>query len=136
MKMFRYTRKWMLVLLMVFGSSQVLADLVYTPVNPSFGGNPLNGPYLLSNAQAQNGYEDPDALTSSGLSQSSAIEQFSRAIESRLLSDLLTNVEEGTPGRLETSDFIVEVISEDGGLSIYIYDKVTHESTQIDVIGF
>ena len=26
-------------------------ELVYTPVNPSFGGNPLNGTWLLNNAQ-------------------------------------------------------------------------------------
>ena len=29
-------------------------ELVYTPVNPSFGGSPLNGAWLLGNAQAQN----------------------------------------------------------------------------------
>lgn len=27
--------------------------LVYTPTNPTFGGNPANGPFLLSTAQAQ-----------------------------------------------------------------------------------
>jgi hypothetical protein len=35
-------------------------ELVYTPVNPAFGGNPLNGTWLLNNAQAQNDYDDPD----------------------------------------------------------------------------
>jgi curli production assembly/transport component CsgF len=28
-------------------------QLVYHPANPTFGGNPLNGSYLLSQAQAQ-----------------------------------------------------------------------------------
>ena len=36
-------------------------ELIYTPVNPVFGGNPLNGPVLLNNAQAQNNKKDPDA---------------------------------------------------------------------------
>ena len=31
-------------------------ELVYTPVNPSFGGNPLNGTWLLNNAQALRSY--------------------------------------------------------------------------------
>lgn len=31
-------------------------QLVYTPVNPSFGGNPLNGSYLFSKAQAGKKY--------------------------------------------------------------------------------
>ncbi|GAA0224320.1 hypothetical protein GCM10009125_11630 [Castellaniella daejeonensis] len=34
-------------------------QLVYTPVNPSFGGNPLNGPTLLQSAQAQKRYPFP-----------------------------------------------------------------------------
>jgi curli production assembly/transport component CsgF len=29
------------------------SSLVYTPVNPTFGGNPANGPNLLAQAQAQ-----------------------------------------------------------------------------------
>lgn len=29
------------------------SQLTYTPVNPNFGGNPSNGTYLLSTAQAQ-----------------------------------------------------------------------------------
>jgi curli production assembly/transport component CsgF len=32
-------------------------DLVYTPVNPSFGGNPFNSSHLLGVANAQNDYE-------------------------------------------------------------------------------
>ena len=38
-------------------------ELVYTPVNPAFGGNPLNGTWLLNNAQAQNDYDDPDPVS-------------------------------------------------------------------------
>lgn len=29
------------------------SDIVYHPVNPTFGGSPLNGTFLLSQAQAQ-----------------------------------------------------------------------------------
>ena len=50
------------ILLLGFGSGGLVqaTELVYTPVNPSFGGNPLNGTWLLNNAQAQNDYDDPD----------------------------------------------------------------------------
>ena len=34
-------------------------QLTYVPVNPSFGGNPLNGAYLLQSAQAQKRYPYP-----------------------------------------------------------------------------
>jgi curli production assembly/transport component CsgF len=43
----------------------VASEIVYHPVNPSFGGNPLNGSSLLSAAQAQgqgvkSGSQGPD----------------------------------------------------------------------------
>ena len=36
-------------------------ELVYTPVNPAFGGNPLNGSWMLNNAQAQNDHTSSSA---------------------------------------------------------------------------
>jgi curli production assembly/transport component CsgF len=43
----------------------VATEMVYHPVNPTFGGNPLNGSFLLSTAQAQgqgtkSGAQSPD----------------------------------------------------------------------------
>ena len=37
-------------------TSAAAEDLVYTPVNPSFGGNPFNSAHLLGIANAQKGY--------------------------------------------------------------------------------
>ncbi|MEX2638429.1 curli assembly protein CsgF [Alteromonas macleodii] len=34
-------------------------ELVYEPINPSFGGNPLNGSFLLSKANSQNAHTAP-----------------------------------------------------------------------------
>lgn len=40
-------------------TSEVQAsDLVYQPVSPTFGGNPLNGNFLLNQAQIQNQFVD------------------------------------------------------------------------------
>ncbi|WP_226944972.1 curli assembly protein CsgF, partial [Pseudomonas aeruginosa] len=59
-----------LPLLCTLGVTPAMAtELVYAPVNPSFGGNPLNGTYLLNNATAQDRHKDPD-LRSSASSQS------------------------------------------------------------------
>jgi curli production assembly/transport component CsgF len=52
--------------LVVIASPPALAsELIYHPVNPTFGGNPLNGSFLLSQAQAQgegvkSGSQGPD----------------------------------------------------------------------------
>lgn len=43
----------------LLSASAQAGQLLYTPVNPSFGGNPLNGPTLLQSAQAQKRYPYP-----------------------------------------------------------------------------
>ena len=47
------------------------APLAYTPINPSFGGNPGNGVVLLNEAQAENNIKDP--ATASALDARSAL---------------------------------------------------------------
>ncbi len=56
-------------------------DITYTPINPTFGGNPFNSSHLLGIANAQNDYKDPKAT--SGSSQGDI---FARQLQSRLLS--------------------------------------------------
>lgn len=43
----------------LLAGSATAGQLIYTPVNPSFGGNPLNGSYLLQQAQASKRYPLP-----------------------------------------------------------------------------
>lgn len=65
-------------------SSPALAgDLVYAPIDPSFGGNPFNSAHLLGIANAQNKFKDPDS-TSNG----SQADIFARQLQSRLLAAL------------------------------------------------
>lgn len=108
-------------------------ELVYTPINPSFGGSPLNGSWLLGSAQAQNDYKDPDAPDRSA-SRLSALDRFTSQLESRLLSDLLVNVGNGETGSLTTEDFIVDVTENDlGDLVIVITDRATGETSEVIV---
>lgn len=62
-------------------------DLTYTPINPSFGGNPFNSAHLLGVAGAQNDYKDPNSTAN----QSQAA-LFARQLQSRLLSALASQV--------------------------------------------
>jgi len=70
------------------GSLATAQELVYTPVNPSFGGNPFNSAHLLGIANAQNDFEAPRdeevATTQADL--------FLRQLQSRLLSGLAADV--------------------------------------------
>lgn len=121
-------------LVLSFGASAT--ELVYTPVNPSFGGSPLNGAWLLGNAQAQDDNEDPDAIDRSSLTGTSALERFTSQLESRLLSDLLTDIDTGNAGTLTTDDFIVNIINDSGNLTVEITDRLTGEKSEVIVNGY
>jgi len=62
-------------------------DMVYQPVDPSFGGNPFNSSHLLGIANAQNDYKDPNAASSN-----SQADIFARQLQSRLLSALSSQI--------------------------------------------
>jgi curli production assembly/transport component CsgF len=62
-------RSWTIATIITIGitasAPAFASELVYHPVNPTFGGNPLNGSFLLSTAQAQgegtkSGAQSPD----------------------------------------------------------------------------
>lgn len=82
------------------------ADLVYTPTNPSFGGNPLNSAHLFGLANAQRTATASDARSSlspglggpgSPLTPSSA-DLFISQLQGRLLSALASQVTEAIFG--------------------------------------
>lgn len=114
---------------LAFGS-----ELVYTPVNPSFGGNPLNSTILTYHANAINGYTDPNA-ESFDFSEESALDRLASNLESRLISQLLADIGNGNTGQLETDEFFLNVVDDDGTLLVQIVDKASGESTEISVSG-
>lgn len=121
----------------LFGVVQA-SELVYTPINPSFGGNPLNGTWLLGNAQAQNDHSSSSPGLGAGYTGTSALERFTSQLESRLLSQLMTNIESGETGTLTTSAFIIEIQdnANSGILSILVTDRTTGEVSEIVLSGW
>ncbi|WP_397473312.1 curli assembly protein CsgF [Pusillimonas sp.] len=118
-------------------------ELVYFPLNPSFGGSPLNGPVLLNSALATNKHTDPDAGADIfGASQKSPLETFQETLERAILGRLAATAtsrivgEDGKliPGSLETENFNINIVDVGGGLlSITTVDKVTGGSTTFQV---
>jgi len=131
------TGSWLFGLLFTGAGSCGLVqatELVYTPINPSFGGNPLNGTWLLNNAQSQNDYDDPD-LKNRTVAGTSALERFTSQLQSRLLGQLLDNISTGNTGSLSTDAFIVDVVDDSGALTINVTDRATGEISEIQVNG-
>jgi curli production assembly/transport component CsgF len=111
------------------------SEMIYRPINPSFGGNALNGSFLLSIANAQNTIEDPDQRSSPSFERPSDIDRFTSSLQSRLLSQLLSDLGEDNSGSLVTEDFAIDIIDDSGNLTVTIQDLNTNEVTEIEVNG-
>lgn len=124
-------------------------DLIYRPVNPNFGGNPLNGPNLLNSAIAQNKFKAPSAgaaaaaaraETAAGRSSGQSFaERLDREILSRLSRDIVANafgemgIESGT---FDTglNTIIVETTLDE--TIVNIIDNATGEKTVVTIPMF
>lgn len=88
-----------------FGAAHA-GDLVYTPINPSFGGSPLNSSHLLAIAGAQreataSDFEEPvddDLVPGGGTGGNSEADLFVRQLQGRLFSALAGQVTEAIFG--------------------------------------
>ena len=116
---------------MLFVGSAKATELVYTPINPVFGGSPLNAGGLLALANAQNGYRAP---------AKSALQSFNdnlqQAILSRLSSQALTNLfgknSNLVPGTYDTGAYSIEVTDTGNG----VLKIITTDKSSGDVVSF
>jgi curli production assembly/transport component CsgF len=111
-------------------------ELVYTPVNPSFGGDSFNSSHLLGIANAQNDYKDPDADTKGD----TQIDQFLRQLQSRLLSSLAAEVNDAIfgenpqdSGTITFGDQTITFVRLLDSVSLTITDTSTGAVTEISI---
>jgi len=118
-------------------------DLVYTPVNPSFGGNPFNSSHLLSIAEIHRPEEDRETSSLFGSSSLSQADRFTRQLESRILSQISFDiVDKIFNGEAQTGTFQFDQTTLsfdrllDGRIELVIVDATTGGSTTILVPSF
>ncbi|MAD76982.1 MAG: curli production assembly protein CsgF [Rheinheimera sp.] len=122
------------VLLFLLASACASAtELVYTPINPSFGGNPLNGNFLLQKAQSQNSFSEERPTLS-------FVDKFQEALERNIINSLTRRIADGdlVDGIYNTGEFLVEITTgTDGSVIVNITNLDTGEVTiiTIPVIG-
>lgn len=117
------------------------SNLIYTPVNPNFGGHPLNSNQLLGVANGINKFTAPPQTPATvAAASASQAQQFLRQLQSRLLSSLASNVTEAIFGQNPQDHgeviFGDQTIIFDRGLDsveISILDSATGETTRISV---
>jgi len=113
-------------------------EMVYTPINPSFGGNSMNGTFLMSQAEAQNTHKDPSLSSSYSRDP---LESFEESLTRRILSNLAGSIVESTfgygdselsEGFYQVGDYEIEVTGADtGDVSVTITDDGTGNQTTI-----
>ena len=114
-------------------------QLVYRPTNPAFGGNPLNGNWLMSQASAQKPTEERDPFMrdplkdfQSGL-QRQILSAISRELVVNQFGDQLDLTQEG---RYELGDFIIEIIPGLNGVDILVVNALTGDQTTVTIPRF
>jgi len=111
-------------------------QLVYQPINPSFGGSPLNGNWLLSSTQLQDNTTDPNAADESLQNPFADFQSnLNRAVLSQLSRSLTNSIfgERGDlqEGTYELGDFSIEIVQTLDGIQILIFDILTGNETTI-----
>ncbi len=128
------------ILLILFASSAFATELVFTFVNPAFGGYYYNATWLLNSAQLQDDTGESSSSYASSYYSGSSLEDFeesiNRQILSRLSSKLVTQIfgeEDLEPGHYEIGDFQIDVTPSDNGIRVEINDPVNGGETVIEL---
>jgi curli production assembly/transport component CsgF len=113
---------YLLVLLLPCNSNA--SELVYKPINPSFGGSPLNGSYLLNKAQSQNQHK-------AKVSKKSSAEKFKESLERAYINKVVREITDLAFGEIsDTSIFNQDSIFVSGDMEIQL---ITSNSDSITV---
>jgi curli production assembly/transport component CsgF len=115
-------------------------QLIYQPVNPAFGGNPLNGSFILGEASANNYRYLQAPSTNTTNSGPSTAQQFSSQITSALLSQVAAQIgnEIIGPNAKDSGTFnvggqIITFNRSGGQININLTDSGTGGTTNIQI---
>ena len=124
------------VLFLMSGRPANATELIYTPVNPSFGGSPFNGAWLLQSATLQNKFEERRPLRE----PKSSLERFTEQLEYRVfhqIADRIVKTAFGEdtlqPGEYVFVNYKVSVTTDANGITTVITEISTGNTTTIQI---
>lgn len=130
----------MLVWAVTITGPVMASELVYQPINPSFGGSPLNGQWLLNSAQIQDPHGFSKDKKEPLIPERNTLEMFEERLTSQLLYRLSGEIvnaafgEEGLePGIYTVGDYIINITTGIDGIKMIITDIGSGNSTTIEV---
>jgi curli production assembly/transport component CsgF len=114
-------------------STPASADLIYKPINPSFGGEPFNSSHLQGLAGSQNQFKD-----STTRKEQSSSERFLAMLQSRLYSSLASQVADAIfgenaqdSGTITFDDQTISFTNDGTQITLVITDLNTGQVTNI-----
>jgi len=123
-------------------SSVHAQNFVYQPTNPAFGGSYLNYNWMLSSAQAQNGFKGVDGNFESRFDRD-PLQDFEQSLNRQILSRLSRQLiddqfgEAGLQeGQYEIGSYQIDVSPGDVGIQIKILDTSSGGETVVSVPYF
>lgn len=127
---------------LLFGSQHTVRaqQFVYEPLNPSFGGNPMNYQWLMNSANVQNQHE---ATALSRLVRD-PIADFQASLQRQVLSQLTRDIIRRQMGddtvikdsRFEFGEFNIELVPDPSGLKVIISNVLTGEQTSVTIPNY
>ena len=124
------------VLFLMSGRPANATELIYTPVNPSFGGSPFNGAWLLQSATLQNKFEERRPLRE----PKSSLERFTEQLEYRVfhqIADRIVKTAFGEdtlqPGEYIFGNYQLSVTTDAYGITTVITEISTSNTTTIQI---
>lgn len=121
------------ILIVLYSSFCFSQQLVYRPMNPFFGGETFNYQMMLSAANAQNSFKDPDLERE----KKSELDQFKERLNNQLLSQLSRQLFDQQLGNgLKEGTFVfgqlsVDIFESAQGLVVNLLNIDSGEQTQI-----
>ncbi len=117
-------------------------QLVYTPINSSFGGYYFNSQWMLSEAQAQNGFTAPQSQSAYS-PYGNTLQSFTQSLQSQILGQLSQQItknifgESGLKeGQYQIGNYSISVTPGTNGVVITIFDSSTGGQSTIEVPYF
>ena len=121
------------------GNFSMGQQLVYEPINPAFGGNPMNYSWLVNSAQLQNPYKDKGSDLSAF--DTNPVQDFKSTLQREILSELsqqlvsgqLGNIDIASKGSYDLGDYKVDINPGMNGINVSIFDKISGQQTDVAV---
>jgi len=112
-------------------------DFVYKPINPAFGGDSYNYSWLLSQAQAQDTFKDPEADKNQN---NDPLESFQEDMNRQILYQLSRKLVQDQfgdgdlqPGVYDVGYYHIEVADGSDGMNVSILDVINGGQTSVTV---